>query len=234
MRDRTLAALSAAAFLVFLSLALLVRFDPSLTPQDLQAALWVNRLPLGEPLNSVMIYATLYGREYFWIPLVGIMFLLGDRRTKLVALGLCGVFVAGIAAGEVAKALVARARPDQYFVHTSLLTPAGTGPTLRLPIDADYSFPSGHAVIVSIGAVYALLSFRRKWVSALLLVEALVVSFSRVYTFEHYPTDVVAGFAIGSAIALAGYVIERRWLRAQGERLADILVKLLRDGPLRL
>ena len=89
-------------------------------------------------------------------------------------------------------------------------------------------------MIVSIGAVYALLSFRRKWVSALLLVEALVVSFSRVYTFEHYPTAVVAGFAIGSAIALAGFVIERRWLRAQGERLADILVKLLRDGPLRL
>jgi membrane-associated phospholipid phosphatase len=233
MRDRTLAAISAAAFLVFVVLAIAVKTDPSLNGSDLQAALWVNHLSLGEPLNSLLVAASVYGREYFWIPLVAVLFLLGDKRTKLVALGLCGVFVAGIAIGEIAKDIVARARPDQSFIFSSQIS-ALNGPIIRTPLDTDYSFPSGHAVIVSIGAVYSLLTFRRKWIALLLLVEALVVGFSRVYTFEHFPTDVVAGFAIGSAITFAGLMLEKRYLRPQGEALTYHLVKLLREGPLKL
>ena len=233
MKDRTLVLLSLAGLLVFLVLAALVRGDAALTGSDLQAALWVNHLSPGEPLNSLLVGASLYGREYFWIPVVGLMFLFGDRRTKLVAVGLCGVFVAGILVGEAAKDVVARARPDQFFARADLLS-GGPGPIMRLPFDTDYSFPSGHAVIVSIGAVYSALTLRKKWVASLLLVEALVVCFSRVYTFEHFPTDVAAGFALGSAVARAGLVLERRYFRAQGEALADLLVRLLRSGPLRL
>lgn len=233
MKDRLAALLSLAALLVFLVIGVLVKADQSLTSAELQAALWANHLALGGVLNSLLVNATLYGREYFWIPLVGLMFLFGDRRTKLVAVGLCGVFVMGIAAGEVAKAVMARARPDAFLLGTQPVL--GTaGPIMRVPFDTDYSFPSGHAVIVSIGAIYTLLSFRKKWVASLLLVEALVVSFSRVYTFEHFPTDVVAGFALGSAIALAGFVLERRYLRRQGGALVDLLVKIFRNGPLRL
>ena len=232
MKDWPLAALAAVSLGGFLGLAFAVMTLPSVTSAELQAALWANHLALGEPLNSLLVGASLYGREYFWVALVGAMFLLGDRRTKLVALGLCGVFVAGIVVGEAAKALVARERPDQFVA--SLFVPAGSGPIARIPFDTDYSFPSGHAVIVSIGAVYSLVTFRRKWVAALLTVEALVVAFSRVYTFEHFPTDVVAGFALGSAIALAGAMVERRYLRAQGEALTGFLVRLFREGPLKL
>jgi len=231
MRDRILALLAAIAFAVFLVLAVLVKYVQSPGVSDLQAAVWVNRLSVTEPLNTLLVYASLYGREYFWIPLVAVMFLLGDRRTKLVAAGLCGAFIAGILVGEVAKEVVARARPPLC----SFLVPKGiTCPIPRVPLDTDYSFPSGHAVITSIGAVYSLLTFRRKWVAVLLLVEAAVVSFSRVYVFAHYPTDVLAGFAIGSALALAVQSAERMYLRKQGDAVADYLVKLFKDGPLRL
>jgi membrane-associated phospholipid phosphatase len=87
---------------------------------------------------------------------------------------------------------------------------------------------------VSIGAVYSLLTFRRRWVAGLLLAEALVVCFSRLYVFEHFPTDVVAGFALGSAIALAGQAVERRFLVKQGDAFSDLLVRLFRNGPLKL
>lgn len=228
MRERTLVLLSFGAFLVFLALAALVKFDTSLANSELQASLWANHLQVGEPLNSMLVGASLYGREYFWIGLVAVMFLLGDKRTKLVALGLCGVFVVGIAAGEVAKEAVARSRPGAFLAHCQCS--AASVPVVRIPLETDYSFPSGHAVIVSIGAVYSLAALRRKWVATLLLLEAFMVCFSRVYTFEHYPTDVVAGFAIGTAIALAGLALERRYLRSLGEAL----VKPFRDGPLKL
>lgn len=232
MKDRSVLALSVFAFLVFLALAVVVKAVPSIATPDLQGALWANNLQLGEPLNSTLVWASLYGREYFWVLLVAVMLLFGDRRTKTVALGLSALFVVGIFAGELAKEVVARARPDQFLVH-SQITSLG-GPIVRIPLETDYSFPSGHALIVSIGAVYSLLTFKRKWVAGLLTVEAVVVSFSRVYLFEHFPTDVVAGFALGSAIALAGLVVESRYLRKQGERAADYVVKLLRNGPLKL
>ncbi|MDG7007163.1 MAG: phosphatase PAP2 family protein [Nitrososphaerota archaeon] len=230
MKERTLALLSLAAFFAFLVIAVAVKLDPSLGRSELQVTLWANHLQLGEPLNSLLVGASLYGREYFWIALVGIMLLFGDRRTKLVALGLCAVFVVGIAAGEVAKAVIARPRP---YLLAQQQASSGA-PIVRIPFDTDYSFPSGHALIVSIGAVYSLLTFRKKWVAGLLLVEALVVCFSRLYVFAHFPTDVIAGFALGSAIALAGRAVERRYLVKFGDQAADFVVKLLRDGPLKL
>ena len=234
MKDRTLAILSGTSFVVFLAIAVAVKALPSLTDQDLQGALWVNHLALGGPVSSFVVAASVYGREYFWIPLVGVMLLLGDRRTKLVALGLSGVFVGGIVLGEAAKAIMERARPDQYLLQAGSQISAAGGPIIRTALSTDYSFPSGHALITSIGAVYSVATLRRKWLAALLTLEAALVCFGRVYTFEHYPTDVVAGFAFGSAIALAGIVVERRYFRAQGERVVGLLVRLFRDGPLRL
>jgi membrane-associated phospholipid phosphatase len=76
--------------------------------------------------------------------------------------------------------------------------------------------------------------FRKKWVAGLLTIEAAVVCFSRVYTFEHYPTDVVGGVALGAAVALAGIFIGRRYLRKWWDGAADAVTRLLRDGPLRL
>ncbi len=230
VKDRHLGALALASFLVFVLLAIGVTYWPALQSWDLQAAQWANNLALGDLLNSILVNASLYGREYFWILLVAILFLLGDRKTKLVALGLCGVFVVGIVAGEVAKEVVARSRPWQYFHYDLNLCNC----VVRTPIEYDYSFPSGHALIVSIGAVYTIITFRRKWLAGLLAVEAAVVCFSRVYTFEHFPTDVLAGVALGGAIAIGGYLVGRRYLTPLAARVDDYLVRLFRDGPLKV
>ncbi len=228
MRSRQLGILTLASFALFVVLAVAVSFSSGLQDWDLQAAEWANSLALGGLLNSVLVNASLYGREYFWIPVVAVLLIFGDRRTKLVATGLAGVFVAGIAAGEVAKVLVARPRPYTY------VSPLLNQYITRIPLDTDFSFPSGHALIVTIGAVYSLLTFRRKWVAALLTVEAAVVCFSRLYTFEHFPTDVLAGVALGAAIAVGGLLVERRWLSSLGERAVNYLIRALRSGPLKV
>lgn len=232
MKGRSLLLAAGLSLAVFAVLALAARAG-TFAMDELQIALWVNNLQVGSAVNSLLVWASLYGREGFWILLVAAMFLFGDRRTKLVAVGLCGVFVGGIVAGELAKVIVARPRPD--VVLPLVLGVQGSPiPIVRIPLSTDYSFPSGHALIVWVGAVYALLTFRRKWFAILVAIEAAVVSFSRVYTFEHYPTDVIGGLALGAFVAFAGLYVGRKYLSRTADRTAAYLVKLFREGRLQL
>ncbi|GGX24820.1 phosphatase PAP2 family protein [Streptomyces lomondensis] len=64
----------------------------------------------------------------------------------------------------------------------------------------DYSFVSDHATIVMALAVGLFVANRKFGLAGLVL--ALFGGFIRVYMGVHYPTDVVGGFALGTAVAL--------------------------------
>ena len=64
----------------------------------------------------------------------------------------------------------------------------------------DYSFVSDHATITMAMAVALFVAHRKFGVVGILL--ALLEGFCRVYMGVHYPTDVVGGFALGTAVAL--------------------------------
>lgn len=93
-------------------------------------------------------------------------------------------------------------------------------PTLVSHLDLVYSnsFPSGHALMTPV--VYLTLAGilaageRRPGERALLLGGAAVltaaVGISRVYLGVHWPTDVLAGWILGAAIALAASLVLRR------------------------
>ena len=188
---------------------------------DLQAALLVNGYYLGSSGTSLMVLVTSYGREVVWGLLVIVMFLVGSKRTKLLAVELAAMFIIGILVGDLAKILVQRPRPD-----------LASGIVLRVPVEADPSYPSGHALIVSIGAAFALARFRRKTLAALLAVEAGLVCYSRVYVGVHYPLDVVGGVLLGIAIALTGAVAVEKLLGPVFEKLLEPIMMVLKTGPL--
>ncbi|GGY77883.1 phosphatase PAP2 family protein [Streptomyces omiyaensis] len=64
----------------------------------------------------------------------------------------------------------------------------------------DYSFVSDHATMAMAIAVALFVAHRRFGLAAIGL--ALAEGFARVYMGVHYPTDVIGGFALGTAVAL--------------------------------
>lgn len=83
------------------------------------------------------------------------------------------------------------------------------------------SFPSGHsmlsaAVYLTLGAMLARMSPQKRlklYFLGLAMLFTLLVGVSRVYMGVHYPTDVLAGWTIGLAWALACWLAARRLQR---------------------
>ena len=89
----------------------------------------------------------------------------------------------------VLKPLVARPRPCHIFTEMRLLV---TRPM-------DYSFPSGHTM--SSFAAATVIIHANQTLGIVAFVLALLISFSRLYLFVHYPSDVFVGMVFGVTIA---------------------------------
>ncbi len=112
----------------------------------------------------------------------------GDRRARSAAWrGLGSVAVASAAANVIGKGLNSRHRPDAEI-------PA----VRRLPHPpTSASFPSGHSA--SAAAFATGVTLEAPALAPPVIVLAAAVGLSRVVTGVHYPSDVLAGFAIGIA-----------------------------------
>ena len=126
------------------------------------------------------------------------------RRASVAAVLSAGL---GLAVGKVISELVDRARP---FV----ADPGGVH--LFSGHAADPGFPSDHATAAFAIAV-AILLRKRAW-GTVALALAAVLSIGRVALGVHYPSDVIAGAALGSAAAL---VLWTPPLRSRIDWLAD-------------
>jgi membrane-associated phospholipid phosphatase len=89
----------------------------------------------------------------------------------------------------------------------------------------DASFPSDHAAAGFAIATVLVLGHRKLGAAALAF--AALMSFARVYVGEHWPGDVLAGAAIGVAVALLLATLLRPAADAAGG-LVDGLIRLLR------
>lgn len=157
----------------------------------------------------------------YGVVLFGLLLVIGwwlarqDRSARAMAAALwaaAGTAIA-VAAVQPLNHAVAEGRPWRSLPHALILA-GHTG---------DFSFPSDHAVMA--GAVTAGILLYHWRLGIIAAVAGLLMCFARVYIGAHYPQDVAAGFVIGAAVILIGYVIVRIPLTA--------LVTLLARTPLR-
>ena len=126
----------------------------------------------------------------------------GSTRDLAAAGWACLATLLAIALNQPVGHLFGEARP--YAAHPGLLRLAD--PT------RDFSFPSDHAVMAGAVAAGLLLVSRRLGLVA--AAAAVLMAFARVYIAAHYPWDVLAGLALGAAVATLGWLLLRRPLTA--------------------
>jgi undecaprenyl-diphosphatase len=158
--------------------------------------------PIGPPvLQEVMRdFTALGGIAVLTLITVFVAGFLVLKRNAATAVFLVAAVSSGILASTVFKELIARPRPD-LVPHGSYVSTA--------------SFPSGHSMMATL--VYLTLAIviargqqsRRvkAYVIGIACGLALGVGVSRVYLGVHWPTDVLAGWALGSGWAIGAWVV---------------------------
>jgi undecaprenyl-diphosphatase len=158
--------------------------------------------------------------EVLFVAVLVALFLLvpGPRRVIAQRAAVAAGASAGLALLIAHFVSAAAGRPRPFVAHAGSIHPF-------LAHAADPSFPSDHATAAFAIAVAVLLR-QRRWGLALVAL-ATVVAVGRVFLGLHYPTDVLAGAALGSATAVA------LWLPAARTAL-DRLTDSVRGAGARL
>ena len=121
-----------------------------------------------------------------------------------VAVGLSDFICSG-----VLKPLVCRYRPT----HEPALDPVHL---VNGYIGGRYGFCSSHAANTMACATLFCLLFRHKIATALLMLWVALNCYSRMYLGVHYPTDIIAGLAVGALMAVLVYWALSRLLPSDG------------------
>ena len=136
-------------------------------------------------LDTIMPYITaLANYGIIWIALTVVLLCFKKTRKLGLAMGVA-LIIQSVTINNIIKPIVARPRPFEINTAIELLIAAPT----------DYSFPSGHTG-ASFAVVSAMFFGKNKWWPEVLVL-ALVIAFSRLYLYVHYPSDVLVGALIG-------------------------------------
>jgi undecaprenyl-diphosphatase len=147
-------------------------------------------------LDKIAIAITSLGNAgLFWILLTLLMLILSKKSKKTAWTSATALILSAIIVNLILKNLVMRDRPCWIDTDVKML----------VKIPRDYSFPSGHSSASFASAVAIFL--RNKKLGTPLVILALLIALSRLYLFVHWPTDVLAGTAIGIIQAIVAYFI---------------------------
>ena len=151
-----------------------------------------------EFLDKVIPIITKLGDEgLLWIALAVIFLFFKKTRKIGITMGL-SLFIGYLVGNLFLKNVIARVRP--YNLKTEAV--------LLIPKLKSFSFPSGHTLSSFEGATSIFLRYMKWGIPALVL--AVLIAFSRMYLYVHYPTDVLAGAILGIAISfLAKFIVDK-------------------------
>ena len=153
-------------------------------------------------LDKIMPLITVLGDGgAFWIACAVLMMLLKKYRKAGISAGLALIFGLVIC-NMILKPTVARIRPYDYQEQMGIMI------NLLIEKEHSLSFPSGHTIASFEAATAILLRHKKLGIAAMIL--AILIAFSRMYLYVHYPTDVIASVFLGIGLAfLASWIVNK-------------------------
>ena len=165
---------------------------------DLPVLDWIQANLQSGFMDKFMPFITVFGDAgIFWMIWAAVLVIF--PKTRKIGLGMAFAMVMGLIVCNITlKPLVARIRP--YDLQAEL------GVAIKLLCEAqhDFSFPSGHTIASFEAATVLLKNSKKMGIPAMIL--AILISFSRLYLYVHYPTDVIASIILGTLFGVIGYL----------------------------
>lgn len=172
---------------------------------DLPMLDWIQTHLGSDFLDAVMPVVTLLGEGgIFWILCAVVLMIIPSQRKTGFSMGaalILGLLVCNL----TLKPLVGRIRPYDYQLEYF-----GKEIALLISAQHDYSFPSGHTIASFEACTVLMLHNRKLGIPATVI--AVLVAFSRLYLYVHYPTDVFTSVLLGYVFGWLGtWLVHTVW-----------------------
>ena len=174
---------------------------------DLPILNWIQQNMQSTFLDFIMPFITILGDAgIFWIACAVILMFIPKYRKAGFSMGLALIFGV-VVCNMILKPLVGRIRPYNYNLDVLKLQWQDFLVHGKLLVETphDFSFPSGHTIASFEASVALYKNDKRLGIPALIL--AVLIAFSRMYLYVHYPTDVIASVILGTIFALIANLI---------------------------
>lgn len=143
-------------------------------------------------LDKIMTTITALGNMgIFWILLI-LIFLTTKEYKKMARLMIICFLFNALIVNLILKPAVGRVRPFEIVDGIKLLVLKPQDP----------SFPSGHSAISFCMLTVILLFSKSKIINIMASILAILIAFSRLYLYVHFPSDVFCGILIGIITSL--------------------------------
>ncbi len=183
----------------------------------LETIYWIQKFR--NPFLDTFFHAiTILGNGGFYLLVFPIVYWCFDRQLA-ARIGLV-ILLSGLLNFDL-KELIGQPRPFYW------------DPAVQLHPASGFGLPSGHAqVTLSVGG-YLVLLYRNHKVTLLIAALVFLIGFSRIYLGVHFPTDVLAGWAVGTLFLLMYWPLENPlsdWLDQKTFLLKSLIVILVPIG----
>jgi diacylglycerol kinase family enzyme/membrane-associated phospholipid phosphatase len=174
----------------------------------------IARLPRTRVDAALKALTTSANHSLLWFSIAALLVMRRGVTRRAALRGVLAISGASFTANAIAKPLLPRRRPA-----------ADALPGFRTLADhpTSSSFPSGHAA--SAAAFTTAVAMECPLAGALVAPLAATIAYSRVHTGPHWPSDAVAGAALGVGVALA----TRRWWPVHP--ITPAMARPLADAP---
>ena len=151
-------------------------------------------------LDNIMPVVTAFGNMgMFWV--VVALIISAKRKYRKCSITMMIGMILGVILGNfVVKNIVRRDRPCWINEISDML----------IANPQDFSFPSGHTMSSFIAATILFYYDKRLGVPSFGV--ALLIAFSRMYLYVHFPTDIIGGAMLGVGIAIMTVSLTNRYI----------------------